>query len=547
MPRLTRMGLGLGSGGGVRAWDPNSLYKTNARAVYDPVPANQTRSGAMGAVVASGTSPPTVTLSGTAAATVTGVRIEITTAGTLGVAAFKWSSDNGDNYTTGVLTGASVVLGASGITAAFAAGTYSVTTNTPSYADQYVSYPVISQQADKTPLARHLNTVAGLPQQIPANQDYNDHPAIRFAAAEYMDAASWSSESQPVTIVCVVSRPDLTGGFLFDSASGAHVEFSLSLGTPGVYWWGGSTEVNSTYSGTQVGITGTRLPVTYLSGEVHVLSMEFNGASSTFYVDGVLKATLNAGASAQASFRLGARRLASSHVKMDFLYSFQLNKIRSAGERARDDVALKARFIPGIVVCHGDSLTGGTNGSPLAGGIDANSVDYPTVMRATRVVGRPIRVHNYGVPGKLLSAMVTDAATTLDPLYSTARPFNVVVLWGGVNDWAGGGRTGAQCYADVVTYTAARVAVGWKVVVLTNIAANATGPQETERLDFNARLRANSSGAAYTLADPAGDARFQNINDTTYYAADKVHLTTLGYSIIASTFAGPAVRTANAV
>lgn len=78
----------------------------------------------MSAVVSTGTSPPVVTLTGTP----TGyhdVRIEITTGGSRGTAVFKWSSDGGSTYTTGVTTAATAVLGTTGLTANFATGTYS--------------------------------------------------------------------------------------------------------------------------------------------------------------------------------------------------------------------------------------------------------------------------------------------------------------------------------------------------------------------------------------------------------------------------------------
>lgn len=50
--------------------------------------------------------------------------LEITTPGTVGVAVFKWSSNGGTSYTTGVTTAASVVLTGTGITVKFPAGTY---------------------------------------------------------------------------------------------------------------------------------------------------------------------------------------------------------------------------------------------------------------------------------------------------------------------------------------------------------------------------------------------------------------------------------------
>lgn len=75
------------------------------------------------AVTATGTSPPTVTISGTATDTFSG-RIEITTGGTRGTATFKFSLDGGDTYSAEILTAATYLMPNSGITIAFASGTY---------------------------------------------------------------------------------------------------------------------------------------------------------------------------------------------------------------------------------------------------------------------------------------------------------------------------------------------------------------------------------------------------------------------------------------
>lgn len=74
-------------------------------------------------VIAAGTAPPTVTVSGTPASEYD-FEIEITTGGALGAAVFRWRTNAGA-WTTGVTVAASVLLGATGVSAAFTAGTYS--------------------------------------------------------------------------------------------------------------------------------------------------------------------------------------------------------------------------------------------------------------------------------------------------------------------------------------------------------------------------------------------------------------------------------------
>lgn len=90
----------------------------------------------MSAVTSAGTTPPTVTLSGTPNGRTPRILIDIVAGGTLGNATFRFSTDGGQNWSATMATAASVPLtdtavdslvgvnGATGITAAFAAGTY---------------------------------------------------------------------------------------------------------------------------------------------------------------------------------------------------------------------------------------------------------------------------------------------------------------------------------------------------------------------------------------------------------------------------------------
>lgn len=104
-------------------------------AISDRLP---TTGSSMGAVTSGGTSPPVVTVSGTPTSFPSKLRIVMTLGGTLGVAKFKFSVDGGSTFSAEMTTGASVLLtdtaidslvgnnGTTGITAAFAAGTYNL-------------------------------------------------------------------------------------------------------------------------------------------------------------------------------------------------------------------------------------------------------------------------------------------------------------------------------------------------------------------------------------------------------------------------------------
>lgn len=90
----------------------------------------------MSSVTSAGTSPPTVTLSGTPNGKTSQILIDIVVGGTLGVATFRFSTDGGQTWSATLTTAASVVLsdtavdsmvganGVTGLTAGFAAGTY---------------------------------------------------------------------------------------------------------------------------------------------------------------------------------------------------------------------------------------------------------------------------------------------------------------------------------------------------------------------------------------------------------------------------------------
>lgn len=79
-------------------------------------------------ITKAGTTPPDVTITGEVIGSkaLAGFRMEITTLGARGVAAFRYSLDGGASFSDPALTAPAVALGKSGLTANFAAGNYAI-------------------------------------------------------------------------------------------------------------------------------------------------------------------------------------------------------------------------------------------------------------------------------------------------------------------------------------------------------------------------------------------------------------------------------------
>lgn len=119
----------------------------------------------MSAVTSAGTTPPTVTLSGTPNGRTARVLIDIVVGGALATATFRFSVDGGQNWSATMATAASVPLidtavdslvgvnGATGLTAAFAAGTY----NADNTYTATTSFKFRSQLVKKNALAFWFN------------------------------------------------------------------------------------------------------------------------------------------------------------------------------------------------------------------------------------------------------------------------------------------------------------------------------------------------------------------------------------------------------
>lgn len=183
------------------------------------------------------------------------------------------------------------------------------------------------------------------------------------------------------------------------------------------------------------------------------------------------------------------------------------------------------------VVCKGDSLTQGT-------GSTGNGNDFPSQLGV--MLGSDYAVANFGEGGEDLSAMLTEAATQVDPYYNASNSANICILWAGTNDLYHATSTEAQLQTNTGTWASARKPVGWKNIVTSMMPRNNAGTPgtfENDRTTFNTWLRANWKTIGYdNLCDVSFDSRLGvagDENNSPPFDGSGVHLNNTGYSYVA--------------
>ena len=177
-------------------------------------------------------------------------------------------------------------------------------------------------------------------------------------------------------------------------------------------------------------------------------------------------------------------------------------------------------FVPNGYVCEGDSHTTGHNGV----------LGYPAHL--ARLTG--LGITNVATSGDALYQIDAAYAANVAPAFN-ARNRNTLIVIGGDEDFIDG-RTVAQAQASIQAISSKASATGFFVVVAPIMAVGApewTDTMETKRREYNTWLRANWNRFADAITDHAADERLSNPNDTTYFQADKMHLTAAGYTIMA--------------
>jgi lysophospholipase L1-like esterase len=177
------------------------------------------------------------------------------------------------------------------------------------------------------------------------------------------------------------------------------------------------------------------------------------------------------------------------------------------------------------IVFEGDSLTFGSGAT----------YSYP--QQLMRKVTATCAGTNVATSGHTIDTMTAEGAA-VDALRSSGHRQNVLCFYGGTNNLAGA-ETATTVYNKIVAYCQARRAAGWRVIVCTMLPASATGyaaDYYAKRNAVNASIRASWSTFADGVADIGANATIgpdgAELN-TTYYAADRVHMVDAGYAIMA--------------
>jgi hypothetical protein len=140
--------------------------------------------------------------------------------------------------------------------------------------------------------------------------------------------------------------------------------------------------------------------------------------------------------------------------------------------------------------------------------------------------------NNVAVSGSGLLELIAGIPTNIQPLYRSGNLADVVLC--GVNNHT---TPMATVYNNISSYCSQVRALGFKVVVCTEIdaqdAPRITSGWSTNYLTLNTSIRAGYLGFADAMVDLGADVRFQNALNTTYYSADKVHLSATGQQVAA--------------
>jgi len=141
---------------------------------------------------------------------------------------------------------------------------------------------------------------------------------------------------------------------------------------------------------------------------------------------------------------------------------------------------------------------------------------------------------NQGIVSQTLKTMESTVAANVFPLYAPSVGWNIVSVWGGVNDIVGGS-TATQVFGYLVSIHRELHRAGFRTIVNTLTpcgTATCTSAQQTIISTLNGLIRAQWWQFGDALADLNATTHLTDPTNTTYYYTDQIHLIDAGYSIV---------------
>ena len=134
---------------------------------------------------------------------------------------------------------------------------------------------------------------------------------------------------------------------------------------------------------------------------------------------------------------------------------------------------------------------------------------------------------------QLIRDIIPVISTNISPYISET---DLIVIGAGSNDIASS-KSGQQLFDALLSYRSQVIGRGVDIVVCTLIARNYAGDKVdtmTEIANYNQLVIDNTSVYNYTVCDVAADSSFSDPNNSAFYSADNLNLTTDGMNLYAN-------------
>lgn len=178
---------------------------------------------------------------------------------------------------------------------------------------------------------------------------------------------------------------------------------------------------------------------------------------------------------------------------------------------------------------------GVTGGGTTSGG-DGTTTGDTLLAKLLPNLKTSVLAYNDGFYSQTIATLLT--VNTVFTRFTYLAPKHICIFWITSND-LNSGVSAATVYANIVTEINRLKLCGYDYIFVMPILPRDTaqGAYETSRATINTDLQNNAASLGITYIDLfSGDGAILNnaaiINNTTYYQADKVHLTATAYSLI---------------